>query len=367
MIAAAARENNPKRSYLAVNRKQGKHVPVSPKEAFGLYRRLCGEIREVYEGETLLVIGFAETATAIGAFLAAERNALYMQTTREDLPGVSYLYFSESHSHASEQRLVREDLEKTLAIADRILFAEDELTTGNTILSAILAIQQAFGEKTRNLRFSAISVLNGMDDAARRIYEEKQIGLHYLIRSDHGRYAREAAACRADGIYHDAVLTDPQEDIPLTELCISGCMNPRRLVDAAEYRQSCIWLSERIMEAVSLRDGEKILVLGTEECMYPALHLAEMLEEKGYSVKNHATTRSPIVVSSEASYPLHSRYQLASLYDGRRKTFIYDLEPYGCVIVLTDTVSISREGRNSLIHALKSSGSERIYLVRWSE
>ena len=26
MIAAAARENNPKRSYLAVNRKQGKHV-----------------------------------------------------------------------------------------------------------------------------------------------------------------------------------------------------------------------------------------------------------------------------------------------------------------------------------------------------
>ena len=159
------------------------------------------------------------------------------------------------------------------------------------------------------------------------IYEEKQIGLHYLIRSDHGRYAREAAACRADGIYHDAVLTDPQEDIPLTELCIPGCMNPRRLVDAAEYRQSCIRLSERIMEAVSLRDGEKILVLGTEECMYPALHLAEMLEEKGYSVKNHATTRSPIVVSREASYPLHSRYQLASLYDGRRKTFIYDLEP----------------------------------------
>ena len=98
-------------------------------------------------------------------------------------------------------------------------------------------------------------------------------GLHYLIRSDHGRYAREAASAGRTGIYHDAVLTDPQEDIPLTELCIPGCMNPRRLVDAANARQSCIWLSERIMEAVSLPDGEKILVLGTEECVSPPLFI----------------------------------------------------------------------------------------------
>ena len=101
--------------------------------------------------------------------------------------------------------------------------------------------------------------------------------------------------------------------------------------------------------------------------MYPALCLANMLEEEGYSVKSHATTRSPIVVSREAFYPLHSRYQLASLYDGARKTFIYDLDRYGCVIILTDAASVSREGRNSLVQALKSSGNEKIYLVRWSE
>ena len=367
MIAAAARENNPKRSYLAVNRKQGKHVPVRPGEAFDLYRRLADEIRDVYEGETLLVIGFAETATAIGACLAAELETLYMQTTREDLPGVSYLYFSESHSHASEQRLVREDLEKAMERAERIVFAEDELTTGNTILSAVRAIRRTFGEKAQTLRFSVISVLNGMDDAAMRTYEEKKIGLHYLIRSDHGRYAREAAACRADGFYHDAVLADPREDVQLTEICIPGGMNPRRLVKASEYRRGCAMLAGRVREKVSLQKGETVLVLGTEECMYPALCLANMLEEEGYSVKSHATTRSPIVVSREAFYPLHSRYQLASLYDGARKTFIYDLDRYGCVIILTDAASVSREGRNSLVQALKSSGNEKIYLVRWSE
>ena len=83
LIAVARRENNLKRNYLAVNRKQGKHVPVSPEEAFSLYRALADEIRHEYEGQRLLVIGFAETATAIGAALAVELNSLYMQTTRE--------------------------------------------------------------------------------------------------------------------------------------------------------------------------------------------------------------------------------------------------------------------------------------------
>ena len=173
--------NNPKRSYLAVTENRGSMFPSVRKRLLACTGACAVKSGYVYEGETLLVIGFAETATAIGAFLAAEREcSVYADDERRSARRF-YLYFSESHSHASEQRLVREDLEKALAIADRILFAEDELTTGNTILSAILAIQQAFGEKTRNLRFSAISVLNGMDDAARRIYEEKQIGLHYLI------------------------------------------------------------------------------------------------------------------------------------------------------------------------------------------
>ena len=58
----------------------------------------------------------------------------------------------------------------------------------------------------------------------------------------------------------------------------------------------------------------------------------------------HSTTRSPIVVSLEREYPLHSRYELKSLYDPDRRTFLYDIEKYDKVFVITS-------GENMAIHA----------------
>lgn len=56
--------------------------------------------------QTKLVIGFAETATAIGA-VVAERIApdcVYVHTTREQFPAANqWIEFLEEHSHAVEQ------------------------------------------------------------------------------------------------------------------------------------------------------------------------------------------------------------------------------------------------------------------------
>ena len=49
--------------------------------------------REKYKDEKLLLVGFAETATAIGAQAAITVGADYIQTTREVIPGVNYLFF----------------------------------------------------------------------------------------------------------------------------------------------------------------------------------------------------------------------------------------------------------------------------------
>ena len=46
--------------------------------------------------------------------MAVKLNTGYLQTTREQIPGVEYLYFTESHSHATEQKLVKDDLDKEL-------------------------------------------------------------------------------------------------------------------------------------------------------------------------------------------------------------------------------------------------------------
>lgn len=56
------------------------------------------------------------------------------------------LYFSEVHSHAADQYLAKENLEEMISKTDRIVFAEDEVTTGNTIKNLIGEIQKIMGE-----------------------------------------------------------------------------------------------------------------------------------------------------------------------------------------------------------------------------
>ena len=114
MALVAKRQNNTRRNYLVVNKYQGKHIPVNPTKALELFSVLAGLVEKRYQGERLLLIGFAETATAIGEALAVQLGADYMQTTREQVGDVEYLYFSEFHSHATEQKVVKDDLDAVI-------------------------------------------------------------------------------------------------------------------------------------------------------------------------------------------------------------------------------------------------------------
>ena len=144
LIRVAKRENNTKRSYLYVNPIQGKHIPVSPTLSLGLFFQMAEILEDHYKNEKILLIGFAETATAIGTAIAykAKNVYYYMNTTRENVPVRSICFFTESHSHATEQRLEKNGLEVIIP-GGPDLFAEDEVTTGNTI-KLIRAIQGAF-------------------------------------------------------------------------------------------------------------------------------------------------------------------------------------------------------------------------------
>ncbi len=459
LVTVAKRENNTKRNYLIVNRRQGKHIPVCPKEALEMFSALADIVRQAYRNERLLIIGFAETATAIGAAVAVELGQYYIQTTRENVEGVDdYVYFTEAHSHATEQKVVRADvesvvcgrkntyggqtdgtvvtMEEPLKPIDRIVFIEDEVTTGNTILSAIekieeletiKAIEKAHGSK---LCFSVASILNGMDSAAEAIFQKWQIPLHYLVKIDHAKYPQLAENYRGDGNYMNCSNDESESRVKLEdseinqfgeinqinknnfganklnnvyylkdntnsicfnsacsdinyinnkcyyidsfdnrcfikEFTVEGCRNARRIQDAKVYQNACEQLCQKICAQIELPD--QILVLGTEEFMYPALLLSAKFEEQGKSVRFHATTRSPIAVSTESEYPLHARYELASIYDNRRRTFVYNLAAYNAVIIISDAPITSAEGKNSIYKALAHSGNQNITLVQWKE
>ena len=111
--------------------------------------------------------------------------------------------------------------------------------------------------------------------------------------------------------------------------------------------------------------SESILVLGTEEFMFPAMLVGHRLEQNDpqLEVKFHATTRSPIEISDGEGYPLQSRYPLLSLYDEDRHTFIYNLKKYDHVIIITDALPLAQKGLDSLIGALKEAGNEDIRVI----
>ncbi len=372
LVRIAKRENNTKRSYLVVDPLQGKHVPVEPSKALNLFKSLAEKLQGKYEGERLLLIGFAETATAIGAQAAITLGTKYIQTTREVIPDARYLFFSEAHSHATEQKLVKDDIDRVINDIDRIVFIEDEVTTGNTIMNIIKIITKEYQKK---IKFAVASLLNGMTEESLKIYQDEKIELHYLVKTDHSGYGAVAEQYRCDGLYicaipenhtHESADIDVQSEKNMREHIISipGWMNARRFVDAKQYEAACRKLAETVIAETGVKQGERVLVIGTEEFMYPALLTGQEIEKMGCEVRSHSTTRSPIAVSTEEEYPLHCRYELRSLYDPDRKTFIYDLENYDRVIVMTDSALVSLKGLETLTYALRMK-NENISVIRW--
>ena len=360
LIRVARRENNAKRSFLYVNPLQGKHIPVSPAAALELSGALAAKLAAAYPDEKLLIIGFAETATAIGNAVAYYLTdaAAFLTTTREDVEGASYLYFSESHSHATEQRLVLNGLAEQIARCDRIIFAEDEVTTGKTIAKAIRVLREQFPE--RELRFGIASLLNSMSAENLQGFAEQGITCTYIAQIPFGYRIGEteqyAYTPHRTEPFHPAHIR-----IDRTSFCTDW--EQRRASDAAHMSDVC----DRFVEEMRPLGGghKRLLVLGTQEFMFPGLLLGAALEKQGHTVRFHATTRSPIDVSEDPRYPLHKRFPLCSFYEYDRRTFIYDLAQYDEVLLVTDAPHITQAGLDSLAGALEACGNTHITLIHW--
>lgn len=363
LVKIAKRENNNKRNYLVVNCLQAKHIPAMPDETFKLFDKLAEILIKQYKDEKILAVGFAETATAIGARVAVKMNCMYIQTTREDIKGAEYLYFTESHSHAQEQKLIKTDIDKAVIDIDRIIFVEDEVTTGNTIMKIANIIKNTYRIYNKKIKFAAASLINGMDERALSIYKENGIDISYIIKTDNSKYTEIAEGFKNNGNY----VTDFSHTLlpEIKSLIAHGYINTRRLVQGADYGLACEKLWKQVSASGRFSTGESVLVLGTEEFMYPAIYIAYRLKSTGCSAKSHSSTRSPVITSSEKNYPLHCRYELRSVYDDNRRTFIYDIGCYDKVVIITDSINASDVGINDLCRAVYMNNNSDITVVRW--
>lgn len=371
IIQMAKRDNNKKRSYLFVNPMQAKHIPVSPALALELFESLGEILKSAYGHERVVIIGFAETATAIGAAVANcfGNDTCYIHTTREAVQNAqAVVNFEEEHSHATEQKLYCHDPDEVLLKAQRIIFVEDEVTTGKTILNFIDALKEK-GYIKKHHKIAIASIVNSMQPIHLETYQNLHINIHYLIKIEY-EYNEEAfdllsfteTEGESEVIYQD-LLIDIQT--------MPGKLNPRICVRTDDYEKACKMLANDIIHYIGKEEfkDKKVLVLGTEEFMYPAIYLGCEIEKR-QRIKNtwvHATTRSPIMANMADSYPIKTKEKLMSFYEEERTTFIYNLANYDKVIIVTDAEQVLEEAFYTLGRALYKRGCKDILGIRWVE
>lgn len=343
-LRVAKRYRNAKRAYLLVNPLQAKHMPVSPTEALTMMRTLGEGLKQEFPGAKL-VIGFAETATALGAAVAHALgpDCAYLTTTREAGEGSGWVHFLEEHSHAAEQKLWGGDFVALLQNTDTVLFVDDEISTGKTLRNMARQLTERWPELADKTLVAA-SLLNRVTPEQEKALAEAGITCRCLVRLPQEDYTARVA----DLTVREAPAAIPQSLAFRQELLPGeGLSDPRKTLPIGVYDASCQAVAEALVKHAlgPVETLGKTLVLGTEECMYPALLLGERLEQLGAEVYCHATTRSPIGLCDAPGYPISSGWKLPSFYEEGRVTYVYDLMPYDTVIVVSDT---NRTDRNAL-------------------
>lgn len=364
LVRLAKRDNNNIRPYLYVNPIQGKHIPTDPEDTMMMCRTLANMVKAAYPSDRLFVIGFAETATGIVAGVChyLDNVVYYQNTTREQADNEEYLYFTESHSHATDQMLRTNSIDHCFENVDRIIFIDDEVTTGNTICKLVDRLEDKCG--ISKIKYSIASILNSMTNFRVNQLEDK--GIECLFISDLPfEYKKNSIMDISYEKDRDTLCkADEMENVDCVEFDTKA--NVRSTISFYEYESEINRFVSKIEKIIGYEHYGRLLVLGTEECMYPAIRLGEILKKDGVAeaVKVHATTRSPIIASCEDGYPLNHRYQIRSVYDKERDTYVYNLKKYDKVIVVTDT-GIVAEGMNDLLVALRSVGNKNILVSRW--
>lgn len=366
VLRLAKRHHNTKRTYLLVNPLQAKHLPVSPSKSMEMMSCLGKQIAKKHP-TARLVIGFAETATAIAATVAGclDSECKYIHTTRETFNDISdWIFFSEEHSHAVEQKLFAKNLAQWISESSQIILVDDEISTGKTLLNIVEQLRERFPE-AKSKQIVAASIINRLSLEHEERFLNACIESEYLVKLKNDDLTNAVAHYNISPAKTIDAKTDAYDNSVIQTS--EPLMNPRLGVGISKYIESCQRISSEVQRQISDRivSASNVLVLGTEECMYPALALGRELENNASvaSVRCHATTRSPIGICDNPTYPIRLGYKIHSFYEVGRETFIYNLDSYDLVIVVTDTLGNDLYARADISNALRLNGCRNIVFV----
>lgn len=364
-LVGLALRRNPRRAHLLVSRVLGKHVPTDPRLVRGtglLLGRLvaehlggapapdCSEVfrraLDAIDGpdaaaaaarfaaavtpstalpvRAALVIGFAETAVALGHSVAdALPGSYYLHSTRRRTGVPPLAGFAEAHSHATEHLLCPTD--PTILTGPghgTIVLVDDELTTGTTAANTV-AILDALHPGRRYV-VATLADLRGLnDDALQRCAAQRGLRVD-VVALARGRalFEDDLRARVADWLLtrSEPDTSAPDDDAwdAVVNVARRGVSEGgRHGISAAERSRVRPWLVEAA-RALAPRPGERLLVLGTEEFMAAPLQLACAWADwrPDATVLFSSTTRSPAVAVDLPGYALRTALSWTTHADG---------------------------------------------------
>ncbi|SOD71742.1 RNA binding Pelota-like protein [Jatrophihabitans sp. GAS493] len=394
-LLGLALRRNPRRVQLLVSTVLGKHVPTDPRVVYGAGRllgllvsqrlvgghsdgsaqrrggellraaldgipgagpallELCDDEQRVGVDQPLrpIVLGYAETATALGHAVADSLAADYLHSTRRRvLTGVPVGGFEEEHSHASSHLLLPEDPAFFTGHSPLVL-VDDEFSTGTTLLNTIAALQAQ--SPRGHYVVAALVDLRGPADRARLDDLAAALGVRIDVVSlvagtlpvtpatiEQGQrlvQGRLAANATAEPMSVEQPEQEPAGALRRVEVgwpvsVPDGARHGVSPVGSLAIRQAATAAAAAIAEQLS---GDSVLVLGFEELMYAPLQIALALAVALAEAPDHpdqpgpprqpgqpdhpngvrfsSTTRSPVLAVDEPGYAIRTGLRFDSI------------------------------------------------------
>ncbi len=415
----AARVNK-KRAFLFVSKVLGKHIPVHPikpllvsgllamayaKEQTGKtspHQDLLVEalktndhtvLTKAYEalkkeklsvGKQPIVIGFAETATALGhGVYDVLEGASYIHTTREQLLDLDpSLVFEEEHSHATDQLCYADE---ALLCTDRpIVLVDDEVTTGRTNINIIRDLHAKHPRQS----YTILSILDWRtEEHEKAMCElEKELGIHITSLSllkgqmvfrgktlDEPAYSYEIAEQKdlPNLSFHSLQSFFQQVPYARSHATNSAGHSPyihetgRFGLNAANTAAIDQVAGEAGLKLQKERKGKQTLCLGTGELMYIPMRVAAHM---GEGVLFHSTTRSPIHPVEKDGYAVQNGFTFVSPEDARIQHYVYNIPKgqYDDVFLFFEK-KVSQEALLPLVHLFAERHVKHVHIVTLSD
>lgn len=403
----AARKNK-KRAFLFVSKVLGKHTPVQPSLSL-LTGRLLGLLYakkqgiQAYENELIhifqqdlisdklykkyndqrinlqepvLIIGFAETATALGysVFDTFSDNAYYIHTTREPIKDGCYFAFEEEHSHATSHKVYPKDF-KIIESGCPIIFVDDEITTGKTVLNFIEEIHKKYPRKS----YSILSILDWRSEAHKKKYLELEKKLNINIQTvsllqGEIKFDNEQKINFKE-CNQNIVNENYKNKYQITYLNVRKFFNKTVFNDTNSYisnsgrfgtSSNINFTLEKQIQNVSeylktYRKGKRTLCLGTTEFMYIPMKISALL---GDSVLYHSTTRSPIYPYNHKDYGVKNAIAFDSPNEQDIINYIYNIPQdfYDDVFIFFEK-DYDNKKLIDLLNKINEKGISKFYII----